>query len=105
MPPVQHIYITQQVTQQQQAAPVILAVAPKSVVLSLVLTFFFGPLGMFYSTVPGALIMIGASLVALFVTFGIGLFVSWPICMIWGAVAASNYNAKFISGSATQISR
>ncbi len=104
-PPVQNIYITQQVTQQQQSAPVVLAVAPKSVVLSLVLTFLFGPLGMLYSTVPGGLIMIVASLVVALFTFGIGLFVTWPICIIWGAIAASNYNTKFMSGSITQISR
>ena len=30
----------------------------KSVVLSLVLTFFLGPFGMLYSTVPGALVML-----------------------------------------------
>ena len=59
---------------------------------SLVLTFFFGPFGMLYSTVSGALIML-----ALYVALGIPTL-GWaraglhPIAMIWGAWAAHNAN-------------
>ena len=61
----------------------------KSVVLSLVLTFFFGPFGMLYSTVIGAIVMLVLYLAIGIPTLGWGLTVLHPIAMIWGAVAAS----------------
>ena len=77
----------------------VVMVAPrKSVGVALVLTFFFGPFGMFYSTVSGALIMLAAWLfggvVVGIVTLGLGWLVWWPAVwlasMIWGCVAAGN---------------
>ena len=70
----------------------------KSVGASLVLTFFFGPLGMFYSTVVGAVVMLVLYLVIGLLTLGLGLIVLHPIAMIWSAVAVSNYNKK-VAGS------
>ena len=70
----------------------------KSVGVALVLTFFFGPFGMFYSTVTGALIMLaamifGGALVGV-LTFGLGWLVWWPfvwvVSMIWGCLAAAH---------------
>ncbi len=61
----------------------------KSVVLSLVLTFFFGPFGMLYSTVIGAIVMLVLYLAIGIPTLGWGLTVLHPIAMIWGAIAAS----------------
>jgi hypothetical protein len=75
--------------------PVIVA-RTKSVALSLVLTFIFGPLGMLYSTVWGAIIMILFSCVAFFLTFGHGLIFTWPLSMIWGAWAAHRYNERLL---------
>ena len=66
----------------------------KSVGASLVLTFLFGPLGMFYSTIIGAIIMIILYIVVGIITVGIGLIVLHPISMIWGAISVSNYNKK-----------
>ena len=66
----------------------------KSVGASIVLTFLFGPLGMFYSTVIGAIIMLVLYIVVGIVTLGMGLIVLHPIAMIWGAVAVSNHNKK-----------
>ncbi|MDY3326949.1 hypothetical protein PG299_03845 [Riemerella anatipestifer] len=75
----------------------IVVVAPtKSVGISLLLTFFFGPLGMLYSTVVGALVMLLVSGVAVFLTLGISIFFTQPICMIWGAMAAHRHNKKII---------
>ncbi len=70
---------------------------PKSVGVAFLLTLFFGPLGMFYSTVDGALIMTGALVVGAvvvgLVTLGVGLLVwgplIWIISIIWGCTAAS----------------
>jgi hypothetical protein len=64
----------------------------KSVVLSLVLTFFLGPFGMLYSTVPGELIMLVLYVALGIVTFGWAIAVLHPIAMIWGAVAADRAN-------------
>ena len=61
---------------------------PKSVGLALLLTFFFGPLGMLYSTVTGGVVMFFVSLFVGFFTLGIGLLVTWPICIVWAMVAA-----------------
>ncbi|HXO17457.1 MAG TPA: hypothetical protein VN909_04750 [Candidatus Dormibacteraeota bacterium] len=86
-------------TQQVQVAPPIFAGPPKSVGLALVLTFFFGPLGLFYSSVLGGVIMLVASLIAAGTTMGVGILVTWPICMVWGAIAASNYNSSLMARS------
>ncbi|WP_205701359.1 zinc ribbon domain-containing protein [Herpetosiphon llansteffanensis] len=91
-------------TNQQAPMVPVMPVAPiivgsqKSVGLSLVLTFLFGPLGMFYSTVGGALTMIVITFIVSALTFGAGLVIAWPVCMIWGAVAASQHNQHIIIG-------
>ncbi len=64
----------------------------KSMILSLVLTFFFGPLGMLYSTVIGALIMLVAYVVIGILTLGWGIAVLHPIAMAWGAWAVHTHN-------------
>uniref|UniRef100_UPI0039A714E5 hypothetical protein n=1 Tax=Ornithobacterium rhinotracheale TaxID=28251 RepID=UPI0039A714E5 len=68
----------------------------KSVGISLLLTFFFGPLGMLYSTISGAIIMLIISIVLSVITLGISLFFTWPICMIWGAMAVNSYNKDLL---------
>jgi len=69
---------------------VIIVNSGKSVGLAILLTFLFGPLGMLYSTVSGALIMLVISTIVGIFTFGIGLLLTWPICIIWAAVAANS---------------
>ena len=70
----------------------------KSVGISILLTVLFGPLGMLYSTVPGALIMLVISVIVALVTAGIGVVITWPICIIWGAVAVNSYNKRALAG-------
>ncbi len=70
----------------------------KSVGISIILTVIFGPLGMFYSTIPGAIIMLIVSGIVGLVTLGYGLIVTHPICVIWGALAAHSYNKKLLGG-------
>jgi hypothetical protein len=70
----------------------------KSVGISLILTILFGPLGMLYSTVAGGLIMMVVSLFVAFFTCGFGLLITYPLCIIWGAAAASSYNQKLLQG-------
>jgi hypothetical protein len=64
----------------------------KSVVLSLVLTFFLGPFGMLYSTVIGGLVMLVLYVALGILTFGWAIAVLHPIAMIWGAIAAERSN-------------
>ena len=64
----------------------------KSVLLSLLLTFFLGPFGMLYSTVIGALVMLVLYVGLGIVTFGWALAVLHPVAMIWGAIAADRAN-------------
>ena len=69
-------------------------VAPtKSVGIAFLLCFLFGPLGMFYSTILGAVIMIFVTIV-LGVTTIVGALLGWAISIIWGCAAASSYNKK-----------
>lgn len=70
----------------------------KSMGISILLTILFGPLGMLYSTIAGAIVMAIISAIVGFATVGIGLLVTWPICVIWSAIAVSNYNKKLASG-------
>lgn len=66
--------------------------------LALLLTFFFGPIGMLYATVSGGLIMFGISFLIAFlgvITAGIGLllYFPWYIALyVWTIVAVNKYN-------------
>lgn len=64
----------------------------KSVAASILLTIFFGPLGLFYTTAEGALIMCVVTFFSMFT--GIGLLIAWPACVVWGAMAAEAYNRR-----------
>jgi dolichol kinase len=76
--------------------PIVIVASTKSDALSLVLTFFSGPLGMLYSTIWGALVMIVLSVPVFFLTFGHGAFLIWHVSMIWGAWAAHRYNQRLL---------
>lgn len=69
----------------------------KSVGIALILSILFGPLGLLYATVSGGVIMFFVSIFAALFTFGIGLFITWPICVIWSAIAASNHNKSLMA--------
>jgi hypothetical protein len=69
----------------------------KSMGIAVLLTILFGPLGMLYSTIVGAIIMSIISAIVGFITVGIGLLVTWPICVIWAAIAVNNFNKNLTS--------
>jgi hypothetical protein len=50
---------------------------------------------MFYPSVAGAFVMIVTSFVVGLLTFGRGLFLIWPITMVWSAIAASGKHQAF----------
>lgn len=66
----------------EQARQVVVVTPTKSVGVAILLTALFGPLGMFYSTIAGAIVMIVVSILVGAFTAGIGLIVTWPICVI-----------------------
>ena len=78
----------------EQVQRVIVVSAPKSVGIAIILTVLFGPLGMFYSTIVGAIIMTIISLIVVLMTAGLGWFLTLPVCVIWGALAAKAHNEK-----------
>ena len=66
----------------------------KSLLLSALLTFFLGPLGMIYTTIPGFLVMSVLTTIVGILTLGHGLAVMWPLCMIWGVWAGHRRNER-----------
>jgi len=72
-------------------------VSTKSPGIAILLTILFGPIGMFYSTIGGAIVMLLVSLVVGVLTLGFGLLITWPICILWAALAASSYNKKVLA--------
>lgn len=59
--------------EDNQKPNVIVAKTTKSVGLAFILSALFGPIGMFYSTVIGGIVMLIVDLVVGFLTFGLGL--------------------------------
>ena len=84
--------------ESQVPRPVVVVTSPKSVGIAILLTVLFGPLGMLYSTIPGAIVMAILSVIIAVVTVGLGLLLTWPICIIWSALAVSSYNKQLLAG-------
>lgn len=70
----------------------IIVQSTKSEGLAAALGFLFGPIGLFYSTITGAIVMFFVNLFVGFITLGFGLILTWPVCAIWGYMAAKKYN-------------
>jgi hypothetical protein len=81
-------------TANEQTQKVVVVSAPKSVGVAIILTVLFGPLGMFYSTIVGAITMMIISAIVALLTVGLGLIFTWPVCIIWGALAAKAHNTR-----------
>jgi hypothetical protein len=62
---------------------------------ALVLTFFFGPIGLLYASVLGALVLFVLGIIVGIVTLGVGDIFIWAASMVWGAVAASNKHSRY----------
>ena len=81
-------------TQKTPQPQPIIVQTQKSPSTAAILALFFGPLGMLYSTVTGAVVMFIITAIVGFVTLGIGLLVTLPICSIWAYVSVKNQNQK-----------
>lgn len=83
----------------------VVVTSTKSVGISILLTLIFGPIGMFYSTVKGAIIWL---ILAIILSIGalasnpalllIILPMMWFVSLIWGAMAVKAYNKKLLAG-------
>lgn len=88
----------QSTTPDTSPTPIIVTTTTKNVGIAIILTVIFGPLGLFYSSVLGAIIMCIVTLVVGLLTLGFGTMVTWPVCVIWGAIAANNHNKALLAG-------
>lgn len=84
-------------TTQSSNKTTMMVVNQKSMGTTILLTFLFGPLGMFYSTITGGVIMLIVNIIVAIFTLGFGLLLTWPICIIWAAIATKNHNEKLIA--------
>ncbi|HEX8273860.1 MAG TPA: hypothetical protein VF615_14575 [Longimicrobiaceae bacterium] len=62
---------------------------PRSVRTAVLLALFFGPLGLFYVSTVGGVMMTFITAVAGLSTVGLGLFLAWPVCIVWAYIAAA----------------
>lgn len=53
--------------------------------------------GNYYSTITGGVIMLVVNIIVAIFTLGFGLLLTWPICIIWAAIATKNHNEKLIA--------
>ena len=72
----------------------------KSVGVAFALTFFFGPLGLFYVSTSIALAALVVSVVVFVMTLGLGVIVTWPATIVLGCIMAGrrhrSYQAWFL---------
>jgi len=67
---------------------VVMGLAAKSPLVAFLLAFFFGPLGMLYSTVVGAIVMFVIDVILVIPTAGLIFFITGPIGCVWAVLAA-----------------
>jgi hypothetical protein len=76
----------------------IVVVPVKSAGVAILLAVLFGPIGLLYSTVIGAIVMFIVNIIAGIFTLGFGLILTWPICGVWAFVAVNSHNKKLLEG-------
>jgi hypothetical protein len=57
----------------------------------MLLTLLFGPLGLFYVSVPGGVLMSAIALVSGIFTVGLALVPCWIVCLLWAFVATADF--------------
>jgi hypothetical protein len=82
----------------------IVVTSTKSVGISILLTLIFGSIGMFYSTVKGAIIMTLLTIVLAIVFIAtnpaallLHFPAMWLISIIWGAMAVKSFNREILA--------
>jgi Protein of unknown function (DUF2510) len=67
----------------------------KSVGVAFALTFFFGPLGLFYVSTSIAVAALIASVVIFVMTLGLGIIVTWPATVVIGCIMADRRHRDY----------
>lgn len=80
----------------------IIVKSQKSAGTGALLGFLFGPLGMLYSTITGAIVMFFVTGIVAFFTVGFGLILTQPICAIWAYVAINKKNKSEVQTISSQ---
>ena len=93
-------------------APFFVTKSPKSIGIAILLTILFGPIGLFYASVSGALIMILVPIIPILLlvfgfsqdnsvlmnlSLGLLLFFAltyWLISIIWAVISVNSYNKE-----------
>ena len=70
-------------------------VGPKSYGLALLLVLFLGPVGLFYASAIGGIVMIMATIIIGFITLGFGALFTWIFCFFWAFAAINKHNALY----------
>ena len=63
---------------------------PKKVRTAVLLALFFGPLGLFYASVPGGVFCTFLLIVLGLFTVGVGILPVWGVSLLWAYLAASH---------------
>lgn len=82
---------------------VIVVTATKSMGLAIALSVLFGPLGLLYASIVGGLIMLVISVPLAMVTFGVSLFLTWPVCIVWSIIATNSCNRRLLLSQGTYL--
>lgn len=77
-----------------QQTVIVMGQNKKSVVAAFLLTFFFGPLGLLYASIPGGIIMFILDIPVAIFTLGFGLIFTNLICVAWALIAVNNHNKR-----------
>lgn len=77
----------------------------KSIGIALVLALLFGPIGLFYASIIGGIVMFfvcGILNAIGLLMMGVGLFVTIPVtgimCAIWAYISVERYNRLLLNG-------
>ncbi|MEO8150816.1 MAG: hypothetical protein ABI723_24500 [Bacteroidia bacterium] len=81
---------SQNINPQTNRQQVIIIRQQKSVAVAFILSLLLGPLGMFYATVRGAIVMVIISVLMLLFVSEAGLIISWIAGVVWAIVAVKN---------------
>ena len=101
--------------------PFLVTKSPKSIGIALLLTFLFGPIGLFYASISGGLIMIITPIILIVLLYAgvwqessllmawtsgliiIFILAYWLIILIWAVIGVRNYNEKIEEDSQRQF--
>lgn len=64
----------------------------KSQIIGFILTAIFGPLGLFYSSVPAGIAMLILAVIVGSATFVLGAFFVWPLCILLSFITVHRHN-------------